>query len=128
MVYRWLSELVVALHFLFVAFVALGALLTVKWPRLAWLHVPVVVWAAAIVSIGFTCPLTPLEKRLRRRAGDTTYEGGFVDHYLRDVVYPGEYTNHVRAAVALTIIGGYVMMILRRRRHRVQPPSASSRA
>ena len=118
MVYRWLSELVVVVHFLFVLFVALGALLVLKWPWIARLHVPVVAWAAAIVSIGFTCPLTPLEKYLRERGGGDSYEGGFIDHYISDVIYPGEYTNYVRAAVALTIVGGYSLLIRRRRRHR----------
>ncbi len=104
-------------HFLFVAFVAIGALLALRWRFLVWLHVPVVVWAVAIVAIGFTCPLTPLEKYLRRRAGAATYEGGFIDHYIRDVVYPGGYTVHARVLVALTITAGYVVMVARHRRH-----------
>ena len=123
MVYRWLAEFVVVVHFLFVAFVAIGALLALKWPWLVWLHVPVVVWAAAIVSIGFTCPLTPLEKYFRRRAGEGAYKGGFIDHYIRDVVYPGEFTNYARVIVALTIIAGYVLMFSRHRR----PASAQPR-
>jgi hypothetical protein len=128
MAYRWLAELVVVVHFLFVAFVALGAFLALKWPWLIWLHVPVLIWAAAIVSIGFTCPLTPLEKYLRRRSGDGAYEGGFIDHYIRDVLYPGEYTNQARAVVALTIIAGYALMVSRHRRRRVQPPSVGTPA
>ncbi len=123
MIYRWLAELVVVVHFLFVAFIAIGALLALKWRSLVWLHVPVVIWAVAIVTIGFTCPLTPLEKYFRRRAGDAAYEGGFIDHYLRDVVYPGGYTNHTRVIVALTIISGYAVMVFRHRRHSGQPSS-----
>jgi uncharacterized membrane protein YhhN len=60
-IYRLLADLVLVAHLLFIAFVAAGGLLAWKWPRLLWLHVPVAVWAAAIVTVAFTCPLTPLE-------------------------------------------------------------------
>jgi hypothetical protein len=32
--------------------------------------------------MGWTCPLTPLENRLRKAAGELGYQGNFVDHYL----------------------------------------------
>jgi hypothetical protein len=114
-VYRLMADLVVLLHLLFIAFVAVGSLLTVRWPRLVVLHVPVVIWAAAIVTIGFTCPLTPLEKALRRRAGASLYDGGFVDHYLDGVVYPGRYTTLARMLVAALIVAGYIVLLARRR-------------
>ena len=82
MIYRLLADLVVLVHLAFIVFVAVGALLAWRWPHLVWAHVPVVVWAVAIVAIGFTCPLTPLEKLLRRRAGGEAYDDGFIDHYL----------------------------------------------
>ncbi len=63
MIYRLLADLVVVIHLAFIVFVAVGGLLAWRWPQLVWAHVPVVVWAVAIVAIGFTCPLTPLEKR-----------------------------------------------------------------
>ena len=114
MVYRVLADLVVVVHLAFVAFVAVGALLAWRWPRLLWVHVPVVVWAVAIVAIGFTCPLTPLEKALRRRAGGATYEGGFVDHYLTGVLYPGRYLGLARALVLALILVGYAGLALSR--------------
>ena len=79
-----------------------------------WAHVPVVVWALAIVAIGFTCPLTPLEKLLRRRAGGEAYDNGFIDHYLTGVVYPGRYILLARAFVAALIVLGYAGLIVRR--------------
>ena len=80
MTYRLLADLVVLIHLAFIVFVALGAILAWRWPYLVWAHVPVVAWAVAIVAIGFTCPLTPLEKLLRRRAGGEAYEGGFITY------------------------------------------------
>ena len=127
MVFRWLADLVVVVHFLFVAFIAVGALLAVRWPGLVWLHVPVVVWAAAIVTIGFTCPLTPLEKFLRRRAGDRSYDGGFIDHYIRDVLYPDEFTVHARAIVASMIVAGYAVLFSRHRSGRGRALDAAPR-
>jgi hypothetical protein len=57
-----------------------------------------------IELVGFTCPLTPLEKALRRRAGSAGYEGGFVEHYVVPVVYPGEFTSGVKVALAVFIV------------------------
>jgi hypothetical protein len=117
-VYRVLADLVVVVHLAFVAFVAVGALLAWRWPRLVRVHLPAVAWAAAIVAIGFTCPLTPLEKALRRRAGGATYEGGFVDHYLTGVLYPGRYLGLARALVLALILVGYAGLALRARSQR----------
>jgi Protein of Unknown function (DUF2784) len=113
MIYRLLADLVVVIHLAFILFVAVGALLAWRWPHLVWAHVPVVAWAVAIVAIGFTCPLTPLEKLLRRRAGAEAYDGGFIDHYLDGVIYPGRYTPLARAVVAALIIVGYAGLIVR---------------
>jgi hypothetical protein len=38
---------------------------------------------------GQVCPLTPLENRFRNLAGQAGYEGGFVQHYIAPLVYPG---------------------------------------
>lgn len=83
-----LADLVLIAHLAFVAFVVLGALLLLPWPRLAWLHVPAVAWAVALELAGWTCPLTPLEKALRRTAGEAGYAEGFVAHHLLPVLYP----------------------------------------
>lgn len=81
-VYRLAAELVLAVHLLFVAFALLGALLLLEWPVLIWLQLPIAVWAGLIMVVGWTCPLTPLEKRLRIQAGQEAFGGGFVEHYL----------------------------------------------
>ena len=88
MYYRLLADVVVVVHLLFIVFVTVGSLLAIRWPRLVLLHVPVVLWAALIVTTGFECPLTPLERALRVRGGVSSYDGGFVDHYLDDLCTP----------------------------------------
>ncbi len=115
-----LADLVVVVHLAFVAF-AVGGGLAVAWrPRLAWLHLPALAWAAAVMAFGWTCPLTPLEKRLRALAGETPYEGGFVQRYLEPVLYPPGLTrgHQVALAGALVALNGalYARALRRRRR------------
>jgi hypothetical protein len=114
--YRIVADMVVVVHLTFIAFVAGGSLLVWQWPRLLWPHVAVVAWAAAIVTVGFTCPLTPLEKHLRERAVHSSYDGGFIDHYLSGVVYPGRFTVLARLLVGGLIVAGYVALLARNRR------------
>lgn len=59
-------------HFAFIVFVAVGGLMAWRWPRLLWLHVPAVACGLGIVTLGYDCPLTPLEKHFGasgRRSG-----------------------------------------------------------
>lgn len=126
MLYRIAADAVVLVHFSFIVFVAAGALLAWRWPRLVWLHLPALAWGIVSVSIGVECPLTGLEKGLRRRAGTAGYEGGFVDHYIEDVVYPDEYTGVLRTLAAVIIVAGYLG--LRRRSQRCTDISGSDAA
>ena len=80
-------------HVAFTAFVVLGGQLVLRWPRIAWLHVPAAVWGAWIEVAGWIYPLTPLESRLRADAGQTGYQTSFVEHYLLPVLYPAGLTR-----------------------------------
>lgn len=110
MIYRIAADAVMVAHFAFILFVATGALLAWRWPRLVWLHVPALAWGLATLTIGIECPLTGLEKGLRQLAGTEGYTGGFVDHYLDNVVYPEEYGGLLRALAGMAIIAGYVLL------------------
>jgi hypothetical protein len=86
---RILGNFVLALHFAFVVFSVLGGFL-VLWNRwIAWLHVPAVLWSSFVNLFSHVCPLTPMENRFRQLAGQAGYEGGFVEHYIAPLVYPG---------------------------------------
>jgi hypothetical protein len=125
MLYGPLADLVVIVHLGFIMFVAVGGLLAWRWPPLFGVHLPAVVYAAAIVTVGFDCPLTPLEQHFRRLAGQQAYAGGFVNHYLANVVYPGL----LRAVAAAGIVIGYTGLFLRwRHRHRAAPASYPRRS
>jgi hypothetical protein len=113
MVFDVLAGVVVVVHLAFILFVAAGALLAWRWPWIVWLHVPAVAWGVGIIVIGYACPLTPLEKWLRERGGGEGYEGGFVDRYIENVIYPEEYTPLLLALTALIMVAGYVALFRR---------------
>lgn len=102
--FRGAADIVLVVHFLFVAFVVLGGLLVLPWPRLAWVHVPVALYGAAIEFIGFICPLTPLEVWLRRRGGEAGYIGGFVEQYITAALYPTGLTREVQIALGVGVL------------------------
>ncbi|MFP5399858.1 MAG: DUF2784 domain-containing protein [Gammaproteobacteria bacterium] len=115
-----LADAVLALHALFIVWVAAGALAVWRWPRLAWLHLPALAWGLWIEASGGLCPLTPLEVALRRAAGEQGYVGGFVEHYVAALVYPAGLTREAQwvlaAVLALVNAGLYGAMVRRRRR------------
>ena len=104
MPYRLLADLVLILHAGFVAFVVLGALLALRWPRIAWIHVPVVLWGAGIEFVGGICPLTPLENHWRRLAGELGYPGGFIEHYIVSALYPDGLTRNVQIVLGALVV------------------------
>jgi hypothetical protein len=102
--YRLLADLVLLVHAFFVAFVVLGGLAVLRWPRIAWVHLPVVAWGAGIEFMGAVCPLTPLENHWRRLAGEQGYGGGFVEHYLLAALYPDGLTRGMQVALGLVVL------------------------
>ncbi|ELR66869.1 putative membrane protein [Photobacterium marinum] len=91
---------------LFIIFALLGGLL-VMWRRLlVFVHLPAAVWVALISFKGWICPLTPLEIRFRRAAGEQGYSGGFVEHYIIPVIYPEQLNFNVQ------IVLGFVAVLI----------------
>ena len=80
--YLMLAGLTISLHVGFVLFVLFGGLALYRWSWVVWLHVPAVVYAILIQTIGWPCPLTDIEKWLRSLAGQQPYAGEFLPHYL----------------------------------------------
>ena len=106
MIYRLLADLVLLVHLAFIVFVVLGGLLVIRRPRLAWLHLPAVLWGSYIEFFGRVCPLTPLENHFRRLGGQAGYSGGFIEHYMLPVLYPSGLTRTVQLG-----LGGLVVVI-----------------
>jgi len=120
--FRVLADGVLAVHFLFVLFVILGGFLALRWRRLAYVHIPVALYGAAIEFLGFICPLTPLEVWLRRQGGEAGYAGGFIEHYITAALYPTGLTREVQLAlgVGVLLINAIAYGLWWRRRRRVK--------
>ena len=104
MSYRLLADLVLVVHAAFVVFVMLGGVAVLRWPRLAWVHLPAAIWGAGIEFAGGICPLTPLENHWRRLAGEQGYSGGFVEHYVVAALYPEGLTRGLQVALGLAVL------------------------
>lgn len=118
MVYRLLANATLLLHLGYILFVVFGGLAAWRWPRLAWLHVPAVLWAAWVEFADWTCPLTPLESRLQQLGGGQGYHGDFIDHYLVAMIYPDGLTRSAQVMIGtcILVINGVVYWRLRHRR------------
>jgi len=117
------ANALVLLHFAFILFVVLGGLLVLRRPKVAYGHVPCVVWGILIEFGGWICPLTPLEWHLLARAGRSGYAGGFIEHYILPLVYPAELTRGMQIAfgalvlvVNLMVYGSLVRKRIKRRK------------
>ena len=94
MLHRLLADGVMATHFGYLVYLVVGGFLAWRWPRAIYPHLVAVAWALGIVLIGFPCPLTGIERRLRQPEG-TVVEVLPVQHtpILRD--QPGQLRRRV---------------------------------
>jgi hypothetical protein len=119
-----LADLILVFHVGFVMFVAFGGLLVLRWPRVAWVHLPAAIWGAGIELTGGICPLTPLENVLRERAGEAGYQGDFVARYLLPVLYPEGLTRDAQLVLGVAVIAAntvlYTLALTRARARRTQ--------
>jgi hypothetical protein len=92
-----LANAVLVVHVGIAAFVVAGLLLVVAGNLLDWrwvnnasfrvAHLAAIGIVAAESWLGFVCPLTSLEMWLRSRAGEASYGGGFIEHWLQQLLY-----------------------------------------
>jgi Protein of Unknown function (DUF2784) len=95
--YRTLADLVLITHVSFVAFVIIGLIVICvggfaewRWIRNPWFrsaHLAGIGLVVVQVWLGVICPLTTLEMHLREKAGDLTYSGTFIAHWLQKLLY-----------------------------------------
>lgn len=115
-----LADVVLGLHFAFVAFVigglvfiVVGNLLTWRWVNSGWFrigHLAAIGFVVAEAWLGLACPLTSLEMRLRTEAGVAAYGGSFVQHWLQRMLYydaPAWVFTLVYSAFALAVVAAW---------------------
>ncbi len=96
-IYRMLADAVLICHVAFVAFVVIGLLLIllggcfdwswVRNRRFRFSHLAAIGIVVIQAWLGIICPLTTLEMHLREKAGDTTYQGTFIAHWLQRILF-----------------------------------------
>lgn len=120
MIYALLADLVLVLHTAFVVFVVAGGLFVLRWPKVARAHVPSAIWGAAVEIGGWVCPLTPLEIRLRERAGEDAFQEGFLAHYFEPILYPSGLTREVQVwlGVGVIVLNVAIYTVVWRKRRR----------
>lgn len=104
MLHLTLATAVALLHLAFILFVLFGGFAVLKWPRLAWLHLPAAVWGVMIEFGGWWCPLTKWENHFLREAGREGYSGGFVAHYIMPLIYPPGLTRGHEIAIGVFVL------------------------
>ena len=95
--YRFLADLVLAVHFAYVAFVVLGLVaillgivLRWRWVRNFWFRAVHFLMIAVVVVeslCGVLCPLTEWENSLRRLAGDSSAPGSFIGRWMGRIMF-----------------------------------------
>ncbi len=95
--YQTLADAVLTLHVGIVVFVIGGLVLIVIGNLRSWrwvngiafrlAHLAAIAVVAAEAWLGVTCPLTTLEMWLRTKARVATYDGSFIEHWLRRILY-----------------------------------------
>ena len=104
MIWPILADLVLLIHFAFIVFVIVGGFFASRWRWLPWVHLPAVAWAVVLECLGWICPLTPLENLLRQASGEAGYAGGFLEHYLVQVVYPEALTPEIQIYIGMGVL------------------------
>ena len=90
--YRFLADVVVAIHALYAGFVLFGLVAILigyargwRWVRNLYFrifHLVAILFVCAQSIIGIDCPLTTLENALRLGAGQNGYGGNFIGYWL----------------------------------------------
>jgi Protein of Unknown function (DUF2784) len=104
MLYAFLADALVVIHFAFAAFVVLGGFLTWRWRWVVFAHLPALAWGCWVEASHSICPLTPLENHLRELGGEAGYGGSFIDHYLLRVLYPPGLTPDIQWVLAAVLV------------------------
>lgn len=97
MIYRLAADAILVVHVGFVVFVVvglaliwLGGALGWSWVRNLRFRIAHLIGVGIVVLqawLGQICPLTIWEMALREKAGDTTYAGSFIQHWLHELLY-----------------------------------------
>ncbi len=104
MYYSLGANLTLAIHFAFIVFVIFGALILFVSIKIAFIHIPSVIYGAYIELSHSICPLTYLENWFLRKAGMKSYSNSFIEQYLIPIVYPNNLTVELQFYLGFLLI------------------------
>ncbi len=88
MIFKFLADIVVLIHFLWIVFLIFGAFPGVRIRAVKIVHLTALAFAFVIQVFGWYCPFTYIEIWLRNRHDPgLSYAGSFIIHYVEKVVY-----------------------------------------
>lgn len=107
---RLAADGVLVIHLAFIVWAVFGGLAVLWRGGMLWAHLPALAWGVWIELSHGICPLTPLENHFRAAAGQSGYDGGFIEHYLWPLIYPAGLTaaHQLGLAFALLLINGLI--------------------
>jgi len=95
--YRFLADVIVVVHALYVAtviagllLILLGILLRWQWIRNFWIraiHLAMIAVVVLQVLVGMQCPLTTWESQLRIKGGGEPYPGDFIAYWAHELLF-----------------------------------------
>jgi len=107
------ADLILFVHLSYVGFVVLGLVLILlgwwrgwSWVRNPWFrlaHVVAILIVAVSAWFHLDCPLTVLENDLRARGGVVGYEGSFMSHWMREILF--YQASPMTFTIAYTVFG-----------------------
>ena len=106
--WRGLADLVVGVHYAYMAYLVVGGFLAWRWRRTIWLHVAAAVWAMLIIVTKVPCPLTALQNHFRENAGQRPLSASFIDTYIRGTFYPADQQTLARIVIAVVVVSSWI--------------------
>jgi hypothetical protein len=111
--WRILADATVAVHYGFLAYLALGGFLAWRWPRTMVAHIAAAVWAVLIVTTSVPCPLTAAQNNFRERAGLPPLQHGFIQLYVRGVLYTSSTELLAQCLLAAVVLLSWAVLLNR---------------
>ena len=102
--YEIAANLTLIVHFAFILFVVLGALLFFVSTKIVFIHIPAFIWGSYIELTHSICPLTYLENWFLHKSNLTTYSEDFIQNYLVSIVYPTNLSKDLQIYLGIAII------------------------
>ena len=111
MFYQFAADIVIVIHFLWIAFVILGfpVLLWLNSARWRLIHLAAVIWMVLMQLTRSICPLTHLEAWLKSEGqGAEVYSGKFIIETLERLIY----VDNVTLEKILYATSAYLVLIV----------------